>query len=179
MTLLFAFLVALSLTSVIVPPLMKLATRFGLVDIPDARKMHSLPIPLCGGIAVAAGSLLPILAWSEAEPGFAVSLLAVGMVLVTGAIDDARPLPPVVRLVAQAVAVGLVLWAGVRFGAVPLAGLDVAPWWLAGPATALLILANTNAVNLADGLDVLPAAWSSRRCWRSPCSPPKAMGAPP
>jgi UDP-GlcNAc:undecaprenyl-phosphate GlcNAc-1-phosphate transferase len=98
---------------------------------------------------------LPILAWSDAEPGFAMSLLAVGLVLVTGAVDDARPLPPVVRLVAQAFAVALVLWAGVRFGAVPLAGLDVAPWWLAGPATALLILANTNAVNLADGLDGL------------------------
>lgn len=155
MTLLFAFLVALSLTSVIVPPLMKLATRLGLVDIPDARKIHSSPIPLCGGIAVAAGALAPILAWSEAEPGFVVSLLAVGLVLLTGAIDDARPLPPVARLAAQAVAVALVLWAGVRFGAVPLAGLDVAPWWLAGPATALLILANTNAVNLADGLDGL------------------------
>lgn len=155
MALLFAFLVALSLTSVIVPPLMKLAVRFGLVDMPGGRKIHGAPIPLCGGIAIAAGAVLPILAWSEPNSGFALSLVAAGLVLAVGAIDDARPLPPVVRLLAQSLAVGLVLMAGIRFGALPLTGLDVAAWWLAAPATAMLILANTNAVNLADGLDGL------------------------
>src|SRR5690348_14086422 len=37
----------------------RVAPRFGLVDHPAARKVHTTPTPLGGGIAIAAGVLLP------------------------------------------------------------------------------------------------------------------------
>ena len=155
MTLLFSFLVAVFLTSVLVPPLMRLAPRLHLMDAPNERKIHKNLVPLCGGLAIAGGALVPVLMWGRLEQGLGLALAAAMLILLVGAIDDARPLNYRWRLIAQSCAVVLILVGGVRFGALPLLGLDWAPWWLAIPATALFVLACTNAVNLADGMDGL------------------------
>lgn len=155
MTLLFSFLVALALTSILVPPMMRVAPRLGLVDRPGPRKIHHVPVPLCGGLAVAAGALVPVLMWGNLELSLVLSLFAAAIIIGVGAIDDARPLYYLWRLLTQTLAVAVLLSAGVHFGDLPLFGLDMAPWWLAGPVTVLFILGCTNAVNLADGMDGL------------------------
>src|SRR5579872_7151408 len=40
----------------------RLAPGWGLVDQPNARKVHSSPVPLGGGIAIVSGVLLPLAA---------------------------------------------------------------------------------------------------------------------
>ncbi len=65
--LLLAFLVALFLATVAMPPLMQLARRIGLVDVPGGRKIHSRPIPLCGGLAIAIGTMVPVLMWAPLD----------------------------------------------------------------------------------------------------------------
>lgn len=155
MTLLFSFILALFLTSVLVPQLMRLAPHLRLMDMPNERKVHSAPVPLCGGLAIAVGSLTPVLMSGPLGGNLIISLFAAAIIIVVGAVDDAQPLHWGWRLLAQGVAVSLILFAGVRFENLPLLGLDAAPWLLAGPATAFFIVGCTNAVNLADGLDGL------------------------
>jgi UDP-GlcNAc:undecaprenyl-phosphate GlcNAc-1-phosphate transferase len=46
---------------------------------------------------------------------------------------------------------------GVVLSHYPFAGLDPVPFWLAYPATAVIVLGVTNAINLTDGLDGLAA----------------------
>jgi UDP-GlcNAc:undecaprenyl-phosphate GlcNAc-1-phosphate transferase len=43
------------ITIALIPIFIKLGLRFQIVDIPDARKVHSSPIPRIGGIAIALG----------------------------------------------------------------------------------------------------------------------------
>jgi UDP-GlcNAc:undecaprenyl-phosphate GlcNAc-1-phosphate transferase len=155
LTWLFSFLVALFVTSVAMVPLMRIAPRLGLIDVPDARKVHATPIPLVGGLAVAIGAAVPVFLWGSGDTHLVTSLGAAAFILLVGAIDDARPLHYGPRLLAQAAAVAVLILGGVQFVTLPLFGLDAAPLWATLPATALFILAATNAVNLADGLDGL------------------------
>lgn len=155
MLLFFAFLAALFLTSVTMVPLMRAAPRLGLVDVPNARKIHASPIPLVGGLAVATGVMVPLLLWADGGWASLAALAAAVLIVIVGALDDARPLHYKARLLAQTLAVAMVIVGGCRFVTLPLFGLEPAPIWLALPATALFILAATNAVNLADGLDGL------------------------
>ena len=52
MQLLFAALLAMSITILLIPFLRVRAVTFGLIDKPDARKIHLNPIPRVGGLAI-------------------------------------------------------------------------------------------------------------------------------
>lgn len=155
MILLFSFLVALFLTVVSIPPLMQLATRLNLVDLPAARKIHGRPIPLCGGIGVALGAMVPVLMWAPMDPPLKAGLAGAVVILALGMIDDAWPLHYGWKFLGQGLAVAIAIAGGVVAERLPLFGLDPAPPWISYAVTALFLLAVTNAVNLADGLDGL------------------------
>jgi UDP-N-acetylmuramyl pentapeptide phosphotransferase/UDP-N-acetylglucosamine-1-phosphate transferase len=55
------FMVALLSTWLLVPWVKRVAPRLGLVDEPDERRIHKVPIPRCGGIAVFLGTQLALL----------------------------------------------------------------------------------------------------------------------
>ena len=50
---------AVLLTTLLVPPFIRIARRVGMVDRPNPRKVHSQVIPRCGGLAVLLGTLIP------------------------------------------------------------------------------------------------------------------------
>ena len=61
-----AFLVAALLSFVLTPPVKTLAGRIGAVDVPkDARRMHHVPIPRLGGLAIFLAFLLTTLLFCE------------------------------------------------------------------------------------------------------------------
>lgn len=155
MILLFSFLAALFLTMVAIPPLMRLARRIDLVDRPSARKVHTEPIPLCGGIGAALAATVPVLMWAPLDPPLRAALAGALIVLALGIIDDARPLAYGWKFLGQGAAVALAMTGGVVAHHMPLFGLDAVPAWLGYALTALFLVAVTNAVNLADGLDGL------------------------
>ena len=53
MILAFSFIGALFVTMVLVPLLMRAAEPMHLLDIPNGRKIHTEPVPRCGGLAIA------------------------------------------------------------------------------------------------------------------------------
>ena len=55
MIFIFAFIISLVSTMVLIPPVMRWADKIGAIDIPDARKVHTQAIPRVGGIAMVAG----------------------------------------------------------------------------------------------------------------------------
>ncbi len=142
------------------------AVRLGLVDRPDNhRKIHKLPIPRLGGIAIlasiAGAYALVLLAGLSSghivRDGlpFAVRFLpAVLVIFGTGLIDDIFDVKPWYKLTAQIVAAVLAWNSGIRLYAIDGHSFSATGSFL---LTLAWIVAYSNAVNLIDGVDGLAA----------------------
>jgi UDP-GlcNAc:undecaprenyl-phosphate GlcNAc-1-phosphate transferase len=145
------FFVAVALALVLTWAARRLGLATGLVDRPPAAsppgaehlKIHSVPIPVLGGLGVVAAVGGALLVADADLPLLAVA--GVVMATVVGLVDDARPQPASVRMAALAVA-GVPIAAGL-----PLDELGLSA--RVGVVVLLLLLAN--AVNLIDGQDGL------------------------
>jgi UDP-GlcNAc:undecaprenyl-phosphate GlcNAc-1-phosphate transferase len=132
----------------------RLALRSGLVDRPEARKLHTRPVALLGGLAVAAAMAAGVGAGMAAAGGGAPTgpflLVALGAVVVLGAglVDDWRSVSVTAKLAAQVAAAGLVVLAG-------FADRTGLPGVLAVAVTVLWVVGCTNACNLLDNMDGL------------------------
>ncbi len=158
MLLFSAFLVALVVTMVLIPPLMRVAERLSVVDTPNERKVHTGAIPRIGGVAMVVGACIPILLWLPYTATVTALLSALLILLVFGAWDDSRELNYQLKFLGQFLAVAvIVFWGKVNIAIFPFAGLDPVPAYLSIPATIIFLVGVTNAVNLSDGLDGLAA----------------------
>lgn len=127
--------------------------RRGLLDLPNHRSSHTIPIPRGGGISVIAGILLAVCGVGVVE-GASVpwSVLLPAMVLAgVGLADDLLVLGGVLRLVLQvAVAAVMVVWIWW-----PAQG-DRLPWWTL-LLVAIACAGYTNAFNFMDGINGISA----------------------
>ncbi len=165
----YGWVVVLSfLVSALSTPLVRLlARRWGIVDKPDGfLKPHGRPIAYLGGVAIYLGWLAGMLLVAPFRPYGREWLFGLtaggGVVLVLGLADDLRNIRPVVKLLGQAVAAGILLFFGVgqQFWNIVLTPLGIV--WPEGlvlglsiPTTVLLVVAACNAANLLDGIDGL------------------------
>jgi UDP-GlcNAc:undecaprenyl-phosphate/decaprenyl-phosphate GlcNAc-1-phosphate transferase len=165
---LIVFLVAAVVTFGLTPLVRRLAVRFGAIDRPSERKLHMVPTPTMGGLAMWAGFLVAIgvsrflpffgsMNDTAAEPLAAV----VTCTLMTGlgVIDDRRGTSALAKLTAQIFIAGILVLLGVQLAYFVLPG-----YWTvvlgtdeAVPLTILWVVAAANAINLVDGLDGLAA----------------------
>lgn len=158
MTTTFSFILGMAWVGVLIPLLMRVAPRLGLLDKPDARKQHVGLVPLVGGLGMYPAFLLAA-AMCGAQPALPKPFyLGALMMLAIGVFDDRRPLPSVPRFLLQ----GLTLWLVVEYTGNVLAdvGMLVSPQVLelgrwAVPFTVFGFLGVVNAVNLVDGADGL------------------------
>lgn len=161
MPLLLASLIALSITTACMPGLQRWAAKVGLTDRPGARKVHSVPVPRVGGIAMAAGILIPTLVAVRLSPAVEGFLAGVLVLLVFGVWDDRVDLDYRWKFLGQFLAVTLCIALGhVRIAELTLdrpIGLPDGLSWL---LTFGFLVGVTNAVNLADGLDGLAGGLS-------------------
>jgi len=136
----------------------KLCLRIHAVDFPGGRKLHECPIPRGGGIAMALGSLVPVLLWTVPDAFVRAILMGAGVVLCFGIMDDLRPIGYKAKFTAQSAgALIVVLYGGVEIRKLGLLLPEdlLLPHALAIPLTILVIVGVTNAINLSDGLDGL------------------------
>jgi UDP-GlcNAc:undecaprenyl-phosphate GlcNAc-1-phosphate transferase len=154
-TLLLAVLITIAMT----PVLSVLAIRYQVaVDLPGERKVHQLPVPRIGGIAMTIGAFMPLLFWLHTEK-FVIAYLAASTVLVAfGILDDILDISPKIKFVGQILAALIVIFGGgVQIGSLGMLAPDsyLLPVYIAVPITLFAIVGATNAINLADGLDGL------------------------
>ena len=164
-----SFLVTVCLT----PVVRRLAIRWGVVDQPGPRKVHSMPTPRMGGMAIFLGWLLPVgvavlfrqAPWAAHFGQLRVVLgviLAASAMFALGLYDDFRGASARVKLPVQ-IAAAVALFA-VGFSIERVSNPFGASLYLgvfALPVTVLWIVGITNAVNLMDGIDGLAAGVSA------------------
>jgi UDP-GlcNAc:undecaprenyl-phosphate/decaprenyl-phosphate GlcNAc-1-phosphate transferase len=150
-----AFIVALSVTAALIPLLARWAPAIGLTDAPGPRKVHSVPVPRVGGLAMAAGVLIPTVVSVSLIPEIRGLLLGLLVLLLFGVWDDRVTLGYRTKLAGQIIAVGLCMFVGgLHVGALTFNGYTL-PAVAGTMITFLFLVGITNAVNLADGLDGL------------------------
>lgn len=166
---------ALAISTLLTPLVEKLAVKCNAIDKPNERKVHKKPIPLWGGIAIAAGFLLAVLISIAFFGGVKHQLdyrsarhfmgIAIGgvLMLILGMIDDKISVPAKIKLVCQiAIAIILIKFdIVITFLNIPGKGLIYLPTWFSWFATIFWIVGFTNAINLMDGLDGLLAGIST------------------
>ncbi len=164
------------LALLVTPLVIWLARRIGAVDYPDARSVHTRPIPRIGGIAIYVSSMalivsLLFLSNNIGEQFRAVRLqvvmllVAATVIFLVGLIDDLRRLPARVKFLAELLAAAALCAVGVKISNVGLgAESAVSLGWLSWPLTLLWIVGVTNAVNMSDGLDGLAAGVAAVAC---------------
>lgn len=146
------------ITIVMIPVCRDIAMRLNVVDIPDERKVHLSAVPRCGGVAMAIGTLVPILLWGGRNEFMTALLIGAGVIIAAGIWDDVKNLSSGTKFAAQcAAAAVVVLYGGLKiksFGML-LPGDALLPDIVAIPLTLFVIVGVTNAINLSDGLDGL------------------------
>ncbi|MEA1081441.1 UDP-N-acetylglucosamine--undecaprenyl-phosphate N-acetylglucosaminephosphotransferase [Marinobacter qingdaonensis] len=152
---------AISLISIIF--LKPVAVYVDLLDKADHRKLHKGAIPLIGGLSAFLGLAIAWLVWMPVVQGYGLFLLCAALLVIMGAIDDARDLPAKFRLGVQ-VALGawLTLGSGISLQSLgDLLGFGDIPLGIVGPAvTIAAIIGATNAFNMIDGIDGLAGSLS-------------------
>jgi len=171
-------IVVAAIVTLIVTPLVRaLSLKFGLVDMPGGRKVHTKPISRLGGIAIAAGlfSAVAVQAYGELRLGwggslvggedrqFAAVLVGLALIFIVGVVDDILTLSPGVKFAGQIVAAAVPVAAGLRIDFVgnPMGGGLLSLGLLSIPITIFYIVAFANILNLIDGLDGLAAGISA------------------
>src|SRR5215212_9177980 len=100
----FACLIAFAVAAVLTPAAARLARRIGAVDELKQRGLAREATPLLGGLAIFGATLAASLAFLPENPRTDAILAGAAVITVVGAIDDARDLPPGVKLLGQIVA---------------------------------------------------------------------------
>lgn len=167
----------LVVSAVVTALMRRFAPRWGLVDHPQARKLHVVAMPLGGGLGIACGVLVPLAVgqavvwllshglipsdWLPPElarhlAGFAFrsgqmwSIAAAGLVIsALGLIDDISALRWQPKLAVQFAVAGGLVAGGVQ------ATLLVDVPWIGWGVTVVWIVVLTNAFNFLDNMDGL------------------------
>lgn len=158
-----------TLSLVLLPVVIGVARRFGVIDMPHPRKVHQSPTPRIGGVAITAATLvgglvglLTLMAGGMTLPELLPEqLIVVAAVLLfvfgVGLIDDVRTISSKFKALSL-IAVGLALTGiGVSFDLIRLGGgrgtmeLGALAWVL----TPLFVVTIATALNFIDGLDGL------------------------
>ncbi len=162
-----AAVLAFLLNAAITPIIMRVARAKGWFDVPNARKIHTDPIPRLGGVGIFLSFLVAALAamilFPVMRPGFwggafqlRFLIVFAGCLLIhaVGLLDDFFNLRALLKFALELVAAALVAAAGF---VIPLGGLhlggSVALSAVAWITTLFWIVGVSNAMNLVDGVD--------------------------
>jgi len=159
---------SLTVTTFVYPFVLRYARRHNIVDNPDARKLHRMPVPVMGGVAVYAGILMGCLAMFFLVPRASISwsVMAITIMMLMGVWDDIKDLSAVLRLFVQFGIVGAYMgftgyYISDLFG---LLGIHEISPWIGIPLSLLLGVGTINAINLIDGVDGYSSGYCVMAC---------------
>lgn len=176
-----AGIIGLVVAYLLTPALQRFATQLRILDHPGGRRIHTVPTPRLGGVAIYFAFVFAVLVGLPVERVIGIApdagrvviaipfvpsigrpilglLLGATLITILGLVDDIRGTSPPAKLAGQIVAAAVVLPFGVGMDVLtnPLGGMV-----FVGPLGALLtivwLVALCNVMNLVDGIDGLAA----------------------
>ena len=156
---LVTFVTSLLLTMVV----KKIAVHVNAMDIPNERKVHKVPIPRLGGLAVYMAFLLGYMLYAPVTTQMISILIGSFIIILTGIIDDINSVPARYKFLCQIIAaLVVVIYGKLYFNDLTIFGLTLTfPTWVNMALSVFFIVAIVNAINLIDGLDGLSSGISS------------------
>ncbi len=157
-TIWLTLLAVFAFTLVLIPPMRLLAIKYGYVDEPGGRKIHHAPIPPVGGFVIFTLFLILNASLFSLSKELISLYSALTLLLVTGLIDDKRPVPAQIKFIIHFIAAGIIVIGGgaqldnmgnmLGFG-------DWHMGWFGIIFSIACVVYLINAVNMMDGLDGL------------------------
>ena len=153
---------------------LKVAKNRGVVDKPGTRKLHKVPIPVMGGMAVFFGILSGVLIGSALGASYGNNVFfqllpvvcAMSVLHFIGSLDDLADLNPFGRLVIEVMAVSvLIVSTGCTIDNFEgLWSIDVLPYWPSFILTVFASVGIINAINMVDGVNGLASSLCIMTC---------------
>lgn len=176
-----SLLTVAAFTGFLIPQILLIAFKKQLFDLPDERKVHTLPVPRLGGLAFLPVILFTVLlsfgfgmltysSWAFQIPIDTITecmFLACGALslYIVGIADDLIGVRYMAKFIVQIFAAALLVIANLILNDMHgLFGLETINIVVAIFLTILLIVFITNAINLIDGIDGLASGLSTIAC---------------
>lgn len=162
-----AFAISLIFSLIGTPLVVKLCNSRGLLDLPNARKVHKHGIPRLGGTlfmpSLSVGVTITLLIMyqgiqNDFKIGISNVMMVTGaiMIYLIGIFDDLKGLKATHKFIIQTIAALLFPLCNLMINDLHgLFGIHEIPIWVGYPLTVFIILLIVNAMNLIDGIDGL------------------------
>ncbi|SDZ33966.1 UDP-GlcNAc:undecaprenyl-phosphate GlcNAc-1-phosphate transferase [Proteiniborus ethanoligenes] len=155
------FLVPIILSYLFTPLAKVVAKKIGAIDVPkDDRRVHNVPIPRLGGLAIYLASLISMIIFLPLDKGIVSIIIGGTVIVITGIIDDVKPMPAKVKFFCQILSASILIMGDIKiefFGNPFVRGSVIDLGVLSIPVTIFWVVGITNTLNLIDGLDGLSA----------------------
>jgi len=154
-----AFVLIFVISALITGGVRWLLGRHGLMDLPNARSSHTVPVPRGGGVGIviaflsavvwilARHAILRSLAWALIGGGLAIAIV--------GFLDDRFKLPAWPRLIVHSLAAAWAVWCLGAVHPAQFSGGDDLWSWIRRCAAFVALVWLTNLFNFMDGIDGL------------------------
>lgn len=141
----------------------KIAYHVNAIDLPGERKIHTKPMPRCGGLAIFGGFLVGYILYGVPSNQMLSILIGAFIIVFLGFIDDIKPIRARYKFMFQLIAAAVVVFYGKNFFTeISLLGFNFYfPTFINELISLIFIVAITNAINLIDGIDGLAAGIST------------------
>lgn len=151
------FILSFLITFFVLPRIITVVRRKGLMDEPDGRSSHKVKTPTFGGVAFFLSLMISFLAIDSFDVDSIGVNIAVGLTVLffVGFKDDLVEISPKTKILAQLFAsFGLLL----KENIIPSSfngflGIEQFPFWLASILVCFIILSIVNSYNLIDGIN--------------------------
>jgi UDP-GlcNAc:undecaprenyl-phosphate GlcNAc-1-phosphate transferase len=147
----------------LVPIVKKIAIHVNAMDMPNERKVHKVPMPRMGGLAIFLSFMLGYMLYARESTMMLSVLIGSFLIVICGMLDDISPIRARYKFIIQIVAASAVcIYGNLTLDYISLLGLNMYfPAPLNYVITIFFMVAIMNAINLIDGLDGLAAGISS------------------
>jgi UDP-N-acetylmuramyl pentapeptide phosphotransferase/UDP-N-acetylglucosamine-1-phosphate transferase len=157
--------VAFIITFLAIPVVLQIAEQKKLFDVPDERKVHTLPVASLGGVGIFGGFLLASLLSIQGyiNPEFQYFFAAAIVIFFLGLKDDLMVLSATKKFIGQMIAASILIHlGGIRLDSMHgLFGFDKLPEAFSLALSYLTIIVVINSFNLIDGVDGLAGTLGS------------------
>ncbi|NLA33422.1 MAG: undecaprenyl/decaprenyl-phosphate alpha-N-acetylglucosaminyl 1-phosphate transferase [Tenericutes bacterium] len=143
-------------TAGIIPIIKKIAIHINAIDKPNNRKIHKKPMPRLGGLGIFSGFLFGYVIFGQPTLRMNAILISSFVIVITGIIDDIKPLRASIKLIGQIIAALIIaLYGNILLKDITAFGFYVDFGSVTYIVTILFIVSCINALNFIDGLDGL------------------------